>query len=121
MIIAREYVTFGRLVSSNDEGGKIFLEKLHKSYDKSMWEEVWNKLADQCLYQRDMSWAFKNIGDVIDEFKRLDEESPFDNGCTYEDINDSCVVGADETSVKVHLISKKYGESTIVKVVTIED
>jgi len=121
MIIAREYVTFGRLVSSNDEGGKIFLEKLHKYYDKSMWDEVWNKLADKCLYQRDMSWAFKNIGGVIDEFKRLDDERPFDNGCTYEDINDSCVVGADETSVKVHLISKKYGESTIVKVVTIED
>ena len=26
MIIAREYVTFGRLVSSNDEGGKFFLK-----------------------------------------------------------------------------------------------
>ncbi len=46
MIIKRKYVNFRKLVSCGDEGGKIFIEKLHQSYDENMWDEVWNKLAD---------------------------------------------------------------------------
>ena len=38
MIISREYVTFRRLVSSGDEAGKIFIEKLHESYEKNRWD-----------------------------------------------------------------------------------
>ena len=120
MIISREYVTFRRLVSSGDEAGKIFIEKLHESYEKNRWDEVWEALADQCLYQREMSWAFYKIGDVIEAFERLDKTNPFDNGFTYDDINDTNIVWRDEESITLHLISQIEGLSTIVKVVTIE-
>ena len=120
MIISREYVTFRHLVSSGDEAGKIFIEKLHESYDKSMWEHVWETLADHCLYQRVMEWAFCKIGDVIDEFERLDKETPFDNGFTYDDVNDTEIVWKDENSVVIHLVSRIEGCSSIVKVVTVE-
>lgn len=106
MIISREYVTFRTLVASGDEGGKIFMEKLRESYDKSMWDEVWEKLADQYLHQREMSWAFYKLGDVIEAFERLDKEVPFDNGFTYEDVNDTEIVWRDENSVVIHLVSR---------------
>ena len=120
MIINREYVTFRQLILSGDKAGEFFIEKLHQSYDESMWNEVLEKLSDQCLYQREMSWAFYNLGDVIDEFERLDKEAPFDNGFTYEDVNDTEIVCKDETSVVIHLVSKIEGYSSIVKVVTVE-
>ena len=121
MIISREYVAFRTLVASGDEGGKIFMEKLRESYDESMWDEVWEKLADQYLHQREMSWAFYKIGDVLEAFERLDKEQPFDNGFTYEDVNDTEIVWKNEDSIVIHLLSKKEEYSNIVKVVTVED
>ena len=121
MIIKREYVTFRCLVSSGDEAGKIFIEKLHESYDKEVWERVWETLADQCLYQREMGWAFYKLGDVIEAFESLDNESPFDNGFSYEDVNDTEIVWRDEESVVIHLVCKRDGYANIVKVVTVED
>ena len=120
MIISREYVTFRFLVASGDEAGKIFIEKLHESYDKNMWDEAWESLADYCLYQRTMEWAFPKLGDVIDAFERLDKTTPFDNGFTYEDVNSIEVVWKDEDSIVLHLVSKVDEISNIVKVVTVE-
>lgn len=121
MIISREYVTFRHLVNSGDEGGKVFIEKLHESYDKSMWDEVWSILAEKCLYQREMSWAFSKLGEVIDAFALLDVETPFDNGCTYEDVTDAEVVYRDEESIKLHLVSNRFGDHVIIKVVRISE
>ena len=120
MIISREYVTFRHLVLCGDEAGKIFVEKLHESYPKDMWDRVWESLADHCLYQRVMEWAFFKMGDVVESFERLDNESPFDNGLSYEDITDSEIVWKDEDSVIIHLLCKRDGCSNIVKVITVE-
>lgn len=120
MIIKREFVSFRKLVTCGDKAGTIFIEKLHQSYDEYMWDEVWETLADQCLFQREMGWAFAKLGDVIEAFERLDETAPFDNGLSYEDINDTEIVWRDEDSIVLHLVSKIEGYSTIVKVVTVE-
>lgn len=120
MIIKRKYVSFRKLVSCGDEGGRIFIEKLHQSYDENMWDDVWNRLADQCLYQSDMSWAFTKLGDVIETFEMLDATKPFDNGFSYDDVNDTEIVMSDDNSIVLHLVYKIEGYSTIVKVVTIE-
>ena len=121
MIISRTYVTFRRLVNSGDEAGTYFIEKLHESYPEDMWDDVWNTLADQCLYQREMSWAFLKLGDVIEKFKKLDIEKPYDNGCTYEDVTESNIEYKDEEGVTLHLIANKWGEKIIVKVVDVKD
>ena len=117
MIISRYYVTFRHLLSSGDKGGAFFIEKLHESYPEEMWDQMWNSLADLCLYQREMSWAFSKLGDVLEMFDKLDAESPYDNGCTYEDINDFDIEWKEENYIKFHLISNRYGEKIIVKVV----
>lgn len=86
MKIAREYVTFRKLVESNDPGGKFFMECLHESYPENLWNEAYNMLADLCLYQREMEWGFHGIGRLINGFKKIDKESPYDNGYSSEHI-----------------------------------
>lgn len=121
MIIKREYVTFRHLCNCGDEGGEYFIKYLKESYDESMWEDVWNSLADYCLYQRNMDWAFCKIGDLIKAFKKLDREKPFDNGCSYEDINDVDIAMRYEDSITLHLMSGRNEDRMIVKVVEIKD
>ena len=121
MIISRTYVTFRQLVNSGDEAGTYFIEKLHESYPENMWDDVWNGLADLCLYQREMDWAFLKLGEVIEKFEKLDIEKPYDNGCTYEDITEAEIVYKDEDCVKLHLIANKWDEKIIVKIVDVKD
>lgn len=86
MIISREYVTFKRLVEQNDPGGKLFIELLQETYPQERWNEAYNMLKDHCLYQREMEWGFRNIRKLIDGFKKLDQNTPYDNGYRSEDI-----------------------------------
>lgn len=121
MIISRYYVTFRQLLNSGDDAGTFFMNKLHESYPEYMWDEAWNMLADQCLYQREMGWAFTKLGDVIERFEKLDNEKPYDNGCTYGDVSEAEVVDWDDNYVRLHLIANKWGEKIIVKIVEIID
>ena len=121
MIISREYVTFRRLVDGGDPGGKLFVELLHKSFDKDMWDDVYEMLADQCLYQREMGWAFTYLGDVIEEFRKLDQEQPYDNGFSFEDVWAGEVLWSDENAVTMLLVNNAWGEKSIVKVVEISN
>ena len=121
MIISRQYVTFRQLLNSGDEAGSFFMEKVHESYPENVWNDVWNMLSDQCMYQRDMGWAFAKLGDVIEKFEELDKEKPYDNGCTYEDVFEAEVIASDDNYVKLHLIANKWGEKIIVKIVEITD
>ncbi len=88
MIISRDYVAFRSLVSYGDEGGKIFMNKLQESYEENVWDEVWNNLADRCLYQREISWAFVKIEDVVKAVKYLDKINFFDDGLKQKDTTD---------------------------------
>lgn len=117
MIISREYVTFRQLLNSGDEAGKFFVEMLHESYPENMWDNAFDSLAEFCLFQRNMDWAFNKIGDLIVKFTELDEKSPFDNGCSYGDINDFEIELKDDDYIKYHLISNCNGNRIIVKVV----
>jgi len=120
MIIKREYVTFDYLIRSNDPGGKLFIECVQESFSedgKKRQDEIIALLSPYCLFQREMSWAMSSIGKLIDGFKKLDKEKPFDNGCTLEDVNDVDIIWKDETSITLHLMHRKHGNECIVKVV----
>ena len=121
MIISRTYATFRQLLNSGDEAGTFFIEKMYESYPEYMWDDMWNKFADQCLYQREMSWAFTKLGDVIEKFSELDKTKPYDNRCTYEDVNETEIVLKDEDSITLNLIANLYGEKIIVKNLTIKE
>ena len=119
MIIKREFVTFRRLIESNDPGGKLFMDLFRKSYPEDMWDEVYRILIDQCLYQREMGWAFHGIGELIDGFTKLDQEQPYDNGFTLNDVWTGEVLYRDDASVTMLLINNAMGQKSIVKVVEI--
>lgn len=121
MKIKRQYVTFRVLINSGDEAGKIFLEAFEKSYNDFNKEQIYQMLIDQCLYQRQMGWCFKGLGEVVEAFERLDSEYPFDNGMTYNDVTDMDVLHSDDNSITMLLLNTSYGEKHIVKVVTLEE
>ena len=119
MIIKREYVTFRRLVDSNDIGGKLFMDLFRKSYPKRRWEEIYNLLADQCLYQREMGWCFTEINALIEGFEKLDQEQPYNNEFTFDDVWEVEVLESDENSITMLLLNTDFGVKSIVKVVEI--
>ena len=121
MVISRKYVTFRRLVDGGDPGGKLFIDLFHKSYPKKRWDEIYEMLADQCLYQREMGWAFANLGEVIEGFEKLDCEQPYDNGFTFDDVWGGEVLYSDDKSVTMLLINNSWGIKSIVKVVEIKE
>ena len=121
MIIKREYVPFGVLMQKDFESKAIFEKALKESFPEEECERVRANLFWLCLYQREMDWAFRKLGDVIEGFERLDKEKPFDNGLGYEDVNEVELVSGDEEGVVLHLLNRFDGFKTIVKVVEIFD
>ena len=121
MIISREYVSFRRLVNGGDPAGELFMELFRKSYPEDRWDEIFNTLADFCLYQREMGWACTEICALIDGFARLDKEQPYDNGFTLNDVWEGEVLYRDENAVTMLLINNSWGEKSIVKVVEISN
>ena len=119
MIIKREYVTFRRLINSGDKGGKLFVDILKKYHDEEMQNAYICALGELCLYQREMDWALMGIDKLIEGFHKLDEEEPFDNGYTLDDVNDVDIVWKDEESIVLHLVNKFDDVSSIIKVVEI--
>lgn len=121
MEIAREYVKFRRLVEQNDPGGKLFIELLQKTYPKDRWDEAYNMLKDYCLYQREMEWGFRNIWKLINGFAKIDEETPYDNGYTAEDIWAAEVLRKDDNKITLLLTTapKKQREIVAIKQITL--
>ena len=123
MIISREFVVLNELLLKDKKAADIFNKAFTKSYKGLNEEERKNQysfLLSQCLYQRVIEWAFDALLDVLEGFKCLDEEEPYDNGFTFDDVNRADVVWSDENEVRLHLIHSYYGVDSIVKVVSIK-
>ena len=121
MIIKREYVPFCVLFHNDKDAWDIFERAINKSFPNEDRERVLAMLMPQCLYQREMGWCIKNIGDVIDGFERLDKETPYDNGLSYKDVNDTEIVSWGEEGLILHLIHRFDGIKNIVKIVEFKD
>ena len=121
MIIKREYVTFGTLYHRDREAWNIFEKAFKESYPPEDHDRIMDELMPQCLYQRDMGWCFQKLQDIIEGFARLDEEKPYDNGFTYQDVNETEIVYCGEDGLVLHLLSRCDGIYHIVKIVEFND
>lgn len=121
MIIERKYVPFCVLFHKDKEAWKIFESAFNKSYPQEDRERVAAMLLSQCLYQRDMGWCFRCLGEVIEGFERLDKERPYDNGLSFSDVNESEIISAGEDGLVIHLICRFDGIRHIVKIVEFND
>lgn len=116
MIIEREYVSFISLINTDEKAKEIFFTAFNKSYPPEDRERIFSELAYLCLYEREMSWCFEYLGDVIDGFSKLDIESPYDNGFSYSDVNDVEIAFKSDDELIIHLLYNFDGVKHIVKV-----
>lgn len=124
MIIKREYVKFQTLLSRDEKSKKVFMNAFAKSYvgeSEEFRQNAFNYLMTECLAQRDMGWAFHGIVDLIEGFRKLDEEFPYDNGLTYNDVTSVEIGWRDEKSMRLYLLHRPLPlETEIVQVIDLE-
>lgn len=116
MIIERKYVPFQTLINRDEKAREIFMTAFNKSYPKEDRDRVFALLAWQCLNDREMGWCFSYLGDVIDGFEKLDNENPYDNGFSYDDVTDVEIAWKEQEEITLHLINKCDGIKQIVKI-----
>lgn len=121
MIIERKYVPFCVLRNRDKEAWEIFEKALNESYPREGRDRSIEMLLPQCLYQKQMGWGFKKLGDVIEGFEKLDKEKPYDNGLSYKDVNEVEIVSRGDGELVLHLIHRFDGIYHIVKIVKFED
>lgn len=120
MIIKRQYVTFKELINK-DSKFKSLIEYISSSWDNNYSNFFYSTLINQCFYQREMSWAMPKIGDLLKGLEKLDEESPYDNQLTYDDVTDVEIYQRSEEEITLLLINKFEDYKTIVAVKTIKN
>lgn len=116
MIIERKYVKFLTLINTDEKAKEIFMSAFNESYSPDDRQRVFEILSHQCLYEKEMGWCFSKLGKVIDGFEKLDIENPYDNGFSYNDVNDVEIAFKDDNELIIHLIHRFDGEKYIVKV-----
>ena len=119
MIVKREYIPFRELILHRDKAGKLFTKLCKKAYPADMWEEAYIHLLDYALYQRDMGWAFHGIGDLIDGFRMLDEEEPYDTGYEIRDAQTADILYCDEKEMTLLLRTGESDEKNIVGIIKV--
>ena len=121
MIIERKYVPFSVLFNRDKEAWAIFESAFNKSYSQEERDRIAASLLPLCLYQREMSWCFRFLNEVIEGFERLDKEKPYDNGLSYKDVNETQIVSSGDEGLVIHLICKFDGINNIVQILELKD
>ena len=119
MIVSREYVPFKVLILGGDKGGELFTTLLKKSYPSEVWEQVYLQLTEFSLYERDMDWSFYHIGELLEGFRKLDQEEPYDTGYSLQDSQTAEVLEVDEKTIKLLLRTGKEQNQSIIGVIEV--
>lgn len=120
MIISREFVPFRTLIESCDKGGELFVEICKKTYPEEQWGCALLRLSGFSLYQRDMSWGFRGIGELIDGFCKLDESDPYETGYDLNDARTADILWCDEGSMTLLLRAGDNEGKAIVGMVEVD-
>ena len=121
MIVSREYIPFRTLIDNYDKGGALFTKLCKKAYPKDMWERAYLQLSDYALYEREMSWAFHGIGDLIEGFRKLDESDPYETGYDIHDARTADILWRSENSMTLLLRAGAEKGNAIVGVIEVDN
>ena len=119
MIVSREYIPFRELIEKSDKGGTLFIKLCKKAYPAGEWARAFLVLSEYALYQREMSWAFHGLGDLIDGFQKLDLEDPYDTGYELNDARTADILWQDENSMTLLLRTGEERGKDIVGVIEV--
>lgn len=105
MIIERKYVPLGILCEKDEKANEIYNRAFeYSNLQQEEIERIIEYNEPYCLYDRDIGCGIPNFAEIKEEFERLDEVHPFDNGFTYDDIRDIDILYKDEFGI--HLLMK---------------
>lgn len=120
MIISREYIPFRELVTKHDKAGALFTKLCKEAYPGDRWVEAYLTLCDYALYQREMGWAFRGIGKLIDGFRELDEEDPYDTGYEIKDAESADILWHHEGTMTLLLRTGAHDGNEIVGIMDVK-
>ena len=120
MIISREYIPFRDLIASDDKGGDLFIELCKKAYPAGMWERAFLSLSNFALYEREQWWAFHGIEKLIEGFRQLDKEDPYDTVFTLENAKSADILFKDGNTMTLLLRTGELHNNDIVGLITVD-
>ena len=120
MIIRRYYIPFRDLITSEDKGGDLFIKLCKKAYPAHMWERAFLSLSNFALYEREQGWAFHGIEKLIEGFRKLDKEDPYDTVFTLEDARSADILTKDGNTLTLLLRTGEFHNNDIVGLVKVD-
>ena len=124
MIIKRQYEILGMVVKRDQKARKI-VDEVCKDLDSELREKIFSPDITLTLYNAGMGCGLPGemFSKLLEEFNRLDETDPYDNGLTYRDVT-SIEYYPSRKGNAIRLIMKNhYAEQAerIVKVLAVDD
>lgn len=88
MIIRRQYEILGMVVERDPKAREI-VDEVCKDLDCDLRERIFSPYINLSLYNADMGCGLPGemFTKLLEEFNKLDETDPYDNGLTYRDVS----------------------------------
>ncbi len=87
MIIRRQYEILG-IIAKRDPKAKTVIDRICKDLDSELRESILSPYTSLTLYNADLGCGLpgKMFNELLEEFNKLDEIDPYDNGLNYRDV-----------------------------------
>ncbi len=109
MIIRRQYEILGMVVK-RDPKAKEIVDKVCKELDPDLQARIFSPYINLTLFNADMGCGLPGemFSKLLEEFNKLDETYPYDNGLTYQDVTSvSFEPSRKGTAIKLIMKSQK--------------
>lgn len=124
MIIKRQYEILGMVVKRDTKAQKI-AEQVCKDLDSELCEAIFSPYISLTLYNAGMGCGLPGemFSKLLEEFNRLDETDPYDNGLTYRDVTSiEYETSRKGSAIRLIMKSNKAEQAErIVKVIAVDD
>ena len=122
MIIERRYECLGILLERDHKSKEVFYKSFENHHIPLTIDELVAADYGLILHNADLGCGIPGevYRNIMDEFSKLDKTAPYDNGCTYRDVNSVQHI-SNKSGKEISLILKsKYDEiERIIQIVSI--
>lgn len=123
MIIPRKYETYRDLCINDKRAREVIFRYLDSlPSDMSKDEAIDSHLSEVFIYQSEMGCGVSDLTSMLDELDALDNEYPYDNGLSYNDVSEVITLPNEEgdSISMIMVMDNAEVNRRIVKVITIK-